>query len=119
MKKSDFMTKQLPEDLIKFLNPQQLNLLSGYLSNCTFQELSNRLGLNVRQRAATIDALIDLGRVLVLYRILECEIIPTGASKTSAMNPQYLQGFIDCKKTIRRLIHYEARRWKTIKARNR
>lgn len=104
----------LPDSLDSFLNKEQSELLKCYIANYTYQELiisRDKIKGSCR-RSEVMDLLIDLGRALALYRVLECEIVPEHTYKSKL----YLKGFTDCKNQIWRSIQDEKRRWKTLKA---
>lgn len=99
-------------DLEKFLSPTQKQVLKCYLANYTYQEIAEQIGVGHRKRAMMMDALMDLGRALALYRILECEIVPDGRE---TKDDSFMRGWMSCKKFIWRLIKDEESRWKTLK----
>jgi hypothetical protein len=103
---------EIPEDLSKFLSPSQCKVLKCYLANYTYQEIAIQIGVGHRKKAKMLDALIDLGRALALYRILECEIVP---DTNGVKDESFMRGWMACKKFIWRLIKDEESRWKTLK----
>lgn len=100
----------LPEGLSDYLNEPELKLFQCMLANYNMQEMVKETGLN---RATIMEHLIDLGRGLASYDLVECKIFPEDIP-----NDQFLQGWLECKKFIRRLIHDEIKWRKTIKNRN-
>jgi hypothetical protein len=91
-----------PPDVAKFLTEKQILLLKCYMANYNFLEMSKAIGKTYRKRDELIDALIDLGKALAVYNLLECDISPNifGSEKSK----EYLKGFNDCKNQIWRLI---------------
>ena len=98
---------QLPEELDKYLSKKQRILLKCILANYTIQDIAVYTKFS---RSIIMNELVDLGRVLATYQLVECQIFPENISSTD-----YLKGWIDCKKFIRRLIHDKLKWRKTIK----
>lgn len=100
--KTNISDINLPEDLVKFLTDKQVDLLKCYLADYNFLEMAKTVGKTFRKRADLIDSLIDLGKALCAYKLLECDISPNIFNE--AKPKAYLKGFNDCKKEIWRLI---------------
>jgi len=109
-----YQAAKLPEDLVQFLTPLQLKVLKCYLANYTYQEIAIELGIGHRKKAKTLDILLEIGRALGLYHVLECELVLPKEQKSE----DFIKGWVSCRKLIWRLIKNEESRWKTLKIRD-
>jgi len=101
LSKSVLKELSLPDDLMRFLSKSQLMTLQGYIANCSYKELVSHLQIKKRKRAQVIESLLDLGRALTLYHLLECKVTPEVEGTHGQL---YYKGFNDCKKLIRKMV---------------
>jgi len=100
----------LPRALKTYLNDKEILLLKGMLANYTIQDMAVITGYN---RKNIMERLIDLGRALHAFELAEQKIFPENVPSAD-----YLVGFNDCKRLIRRLINERLNWRKTVKNRN-
>lgn len=110
------LDKEIPEELKRFLTDEQLAILRCYLLNYNYTEMCAKVGVGRRKRADILDYLVDLGRGLALFRVLEMEITPTIPKNVGAKS--FMRGWMACKRAIRKEVQNEKPRRKTVKARN-
>ena len=117
VKKKAFKLKQiteedfnLPDNLSTYLNKSNLLLLKCFLANYNIQETCK---FTKYTRKEIINRFISLGKALLTFHLLETKIFPKQVSSAD-----YLKGWNDCKKEIRRLSDEQNIRGQTLKSRN-
>jgi len=94
----DTLDIKLPENIENYLSKENTTLLKCIMANYTIQDMAKYTGFS---RNRIIYNLLDLGRYLFAYEILENKLFPL--HNFNSVN--YLHGWKDCKNTIRRLIN--------------
>ena len=94
----DKLDINLPENIEEYLSKENLILLKCIMANYTIQDMAKHTGFS---RNTIIYNLLDLGRYLFAYEILENKLFPLHNFNSA----NYLHGWKDCKNTIRRLIN--------------
>jgi hypothetical protein len=101
---------ELPNELSEYLEEEEILLLKCMVANYTIQDLAVVTGYN---RNYIMERLIDLGRALEAFRLVEEKIFPEDVP-----NVDYLKGWNDCKKYIRRTINGKLNWRKTVENRD-
>lgn len=101
---------ELPEDLANYLTNKEAKLLKCMLANYTIQDIAVATG---HSRPDVMGKLIDLGRALEAFHLVEECIFPK-----EVPSADYLRGWNDLKKRIRRMIYGKASWRKTVEKRD-